>query len=295
MTSTIASELTSTAATLDLEVPTETVKTNDFRSLQNHAAAKPSLHDESAYQGINWNQSKGLTIPSDDARIDSGIWPQGFRLFEPLSGRYWWLCHRCHLAGRTKKGSTKQVLYITDRATSGPIAHLKEVHQVDNEGDIIIKKRKGCLDDYRREDSYDNQAAMENTISGAFDQHQFKAALYNWIISNNIAFEQLDSPHLRALFKYLNPRSTGTIPSSITTSRTVAILYDKAIGLVTESLQSAITKINFSFDLWTSKKKLALLGLCAHFINIDRKAITTLLALPRQQGRHSGFNIQDLP
>lgn len=95
---------------------------------------------------------------------------------------------------------------------------------------------------------------------------------------------------MRALFSYLNGRSEGNIPSSITTSRTLAILYDKAIGTVTETLRSAITKINFSFDLWTSNNKLALLGLCAHFINIEGKAITTLLALPRQTGRHSGLN-----
>jgi hypothetical protein len=70
-------------------------------------------------------------------------------------------------------------------------------------------------------------------------------------------------------------------------------LYDKALGTVTEILQGAITKVNFSFDLWTSKNRLALLGVCAHFINNAGNTITTLLALPRQKGRHSGTNIAD--
>jgi len=70
-------------------------------------------------------------------------------------------------------------------------------------------------------------------------------------------------------------------------------LYDKTLGIVHKTLQSAITKINVSFDLWTSKNKLALLGLCAHFINNSGDCITSLLALPRQKGRHTGFVIAE--
>ena len=70
-------------------------------------------------------------------------------------------------------------------------------------------------------------------------------------------------------------------------------LYDKVLGEVTELLRSSITKVSFSFDLWTSKNRLALLGLCAHFINNNGKATTTLIALLRQLGRHSGEEIAE--
>jgi hypothetical protein len=127
----------------------------------------------------------------------------------------------------------------------------------------------------------DNATAVANSVADAFDQHHFHALLYEWIICNNISFKQLDSPQLRRLLSYLTDRSNGLVPSSITVRPTVAILYTNAIGAVTESLHSAITNINFSFDLWTSKNKLALLGLCAHFINNVGEPITTLLAIPR--------------
>ena len=42
-----------------------------------------------------------------------------------------------------------------------------------------------------------------------------------------------------------------------------------------------------------SKNKLALLGLCAHFINNSGQSVTTLLALPRQKGRYIGFAIAE--
>ncbi|KAF4546993.1 Hypothetical protein D9617_74g064550 [Elsinoe fawcettii] len=62
---------------------------------------------------------------------------------------------------------------------------------------------------------------------------------------------------------------------------------------MTEILASAITRINISFDLWTSRNKLALLGLVAHFVDAGSTPVTTLLALPRQAGRHTGANLAE--
>jgi hypothetical protein len=156
-----------------------------------------------------------------------------------------------------------------------------------------VLKRKGAINDYYRMEGHDDEAAVNNTLAASFDKDQFKAFLYDYIIANNVPFEHLESPQFKRFIGYLNPRVAPVVPSSITASRTVAICYDKALGVVTETLASAITKINLSFDLWTSKNRLALLGVCAHFINSDGDSVTTLLALPRQKGRHSGFNIAD--
>lgn len=60
---------------------------------------------------------------------------------------------------------------------------------------------------------------------------------------------------------------------------------------MTETLASAITNVNFSFDLWTFGNKLAFLGVVASFIDRTGKPVTTLLALPHQEGNHSGYNM----
>jgi hypothetical protein len=182
---------------------------------------------------------------------------------------------------------------MADTNTSGAIQHLRIVHNVDKNGNTIVKKRKSAIDDYIQEQGHDDAAAVNNTLAAAFDKDQFKALLYDWVIANNVPFEQLESPQFKRLVGYLNPRAERHIPCATTASRTVAICYDKTLGIVTETLSSAITKINISFDLWTSKNKLALLGLCVHFINNCGKSITTLLALPRQKGRHTGFNVAE--
>ena len=293
MASVAFSALSSAAATLDLEVPTDIVRTNDFGSLQNNAALDELKVNTSKYDGIDWKRLKGLFIPSDDPKIDSGIWRQGWRLWDPKKDRYKWLCRRCHLAKKLLPKSFKEALFLADVNTSGPIQHLKLVHEVDQEGGPINKKRKSAMDDYAIVSGHDAAAVANNTLAAAFDKDQFKAYLYDHIIANNVSFEQLESPAFKRLVDYLNPRAKRHIPSAVTASRTVAICYDKALGVVTESLHSAITKINLSFDLWTSKNKLALLGLCASFIDNDGNSVTSLLALPRQKGRHTGYNVAE--
>jgi hypothetical protein len=126
-----------------------------------------------------------------------------------------------------------------------------------------------------------------------FSSNAFRALLYSWIVTDNVSFRKGESPRFHALLRYLNARCERLLPSHQTVSRTIGEIYDKQLGAVTEALGAAATKINFSFDLWTSKNRLALLGLVAHFIDSAGCAKSILLALPRQKGRHTGSNIAD--
>lgn len=117
--------------------------------------------------------------------------------------------------------------------------------------------------------------------------------LYTWIITDNVSFRKLESDRFHALLQYLNPRCKRFLPSHQTIRRTIGDIFDKQLGTVTEALNAAVTKISFSFDLWTSKNNLALLGLVAHFIDSKGLPKSILLALPRQRGRHSGSNIAE--
>jgi hypothetical protein len=63
--------------------------------------------------------------------------------------------------------------------------------------------------------------------------------------------------------------------------------YERAIGSVTEVLQSARGLIHHTFDGWTSKVKTSFLGINAHFIDRNWKQWDFLLAMPPLQRRHS--------
>ncbi|THY95138.1 hypothetical protein D6C92_04543 [Aureobasidium pullulans] len=55
----------------------------------------------------------------------------------------------------------------------------------------------------------------------------------------------------------------------------------------------ASSTIHFSFDLWTSRNLKALYGINVHFADEYGNLKTFLLALPQQEGKHTGTNIAD--
>lgn len=67
--------------------------------------------------------------------------------------------------------------------------------------------------------------------------------------------------------------------------------YERAIGPVTELLQTARSQIHFSFDGWTSRKNFSFLGINANFIDCDWKHQTLLLSLNPLPSRHCGNNL----
>lgn len=169
---------------------------------------------------------------------------------------------------------------------------MKAEHRISAERDIPQSPeshKKRNLDQYLK--SYDAATAVENSALAGFDLLEFRALLLQWVIAGNIAFRKVESPHLRRLISYANPWTK--MPSHISISRWVAKAYEEQLGVFTETLASAITKVSLSFDLWTSGTSVALLGIVAHFIDAEGKPTSILLSLPRQQGRHTGTNIAD--
>jgi hypothetical protein len=63
------------------------------------------------------------------------------------------------------------------------------------------------------------------------------------------------------------------------------------MGIVTEKLHAATSKIHLSFELWTPRNLRALLGVNCYFADEFGNLKTFLLALPQQLGQHSGVDI----
>lgn len=135
-----------------------------------------------------------------------------------------------------------------------------EIHCVGEHGPVVKRRRvgDGAMDVYLS-GGLDPVVATQNELALDFDSASFRTLLYDWIVTESVSFRQLESPKLRALLSYTNPRCESFLPGRLTVSNTIASLYDKAFGAMTETLAGAITNIHFSFDLWTSGNKLALL------------------------------------
>lgn len=237
--------------------------------------------------GINWKRLKGYSLPTDDKKKTSWVWKHGWRVVDESDHEYW-LCKACH-----QHWYTKGCLYRTEKSTSSALDHTRIKHKLTETGPVVESKpqvgRTKSLAAFR----HNITTGIKADGPGIFACSTFQTLLYNWIVADNVSFRKVESPHFHALLRYLNPRCERLLPSHQTISRTIGEIYDKQLGTVTETLRAATTKIDFSFDLWTSKNRLALLGLVAHFIDNAGCSRSILLALPRQKGRHTGANIAD--
>ncbi|ENH66575.1 Putative AC9 transposase [Fusarium oxysporum f. sp. cubense race 1] len=71
---------------------------------------------------------------------------------------------------------------------------------------------------------------------------------------------------------------------------TMRKLFEVKKGAISCQLEKAVTKISFSFDMWTSPNRYAFLGLHAHYLDASYQVQSRLLALRRVWGAHSGDN-----
>ncbi|KAF4314536.1 HAT domain-containing protein [Botryosphaeria dothidea] len=69
--------------------------------------------------------------------------------------------------------------------------------------------------------------------------------------------------------------------------------FNRHKGIVTELLHGAPGLIYLSFDGWTSRNNLSLLGLNIHFLSREGKVRQFLIRLPEVEGRYTGVNLAE--
>ncbi len=77
---------------------------------------------------------------------------------------------------------------------------MKDAYSIDEEGLVRKKARhgNGAIEQFINNGG-DPVTATQNQLAIEFYQADFKALLYDWIITENVSFYQLESPKLHAL------------------------------------------------------------------------------------------------
>lgn len=98
----------------------------------------------------------------------------------------------------------------------------------------------------------------------------------------------METPEFHTLCQALNPESANYITTSHSTvSSLIQNSFQTQKDVVRKKLQSALTDIHLSVDVWTSPNNYLFLATCAHFVNAQDQRIKALLAL-RTIANHSG-------
>jgi hypothetical protein len=182
-------------------------------------------------------------------------------------------------------------------STSQANGHMEDIHRINRDGPMPPQRKKQRtlvdmidLDSHRPRDQ-----ALMNAFIASFDPIRFQHLLTRWVACDNVPFHKLESPYFRDLMEYANHAivDSGSLPTHSTIREWIVRSFSRHKGVVTELLGRSLSRINISFDAWSSRRFTSLLGLTVHFLDDEGKFRTFLLGLPRIEGRHSGENLAD--
>jgi hypothetical protein len=296
MASIASSYFGSPAPTSQLEAPSEIQQLIDFPS-DRTTASTDGTENHASFEGIDWQRLRGFEhLPPRGKRArtpKSFVWKHGWRLYRPDTGREYWICKHCHL-GPKKPLKPTDFAYVCTKATSSAIDHLRDVHKLGRLG-AITEEQPHLVNPLQGQsvlESYCVGAAERNRSAEAFDYDVFKGKLTRFFTVEQIALIKVESEAFRDLLVYCNPRCEAALPTRNTLKRYIASAYDYGLGVVESELQTATTKVNLSFDLWTSpSRRLSLLGVVAHYLDRRFEPRAVLLALPSMHGSHTAVNL----
>jgi hypothetical protein len=297
MTSDISSWLGSAAPTSALDVSTLIQCTNDFPSDRTTASIEPPHLPEVSYENIDWDRVQGYErLPPKQKcqkSLTSWIWNHGWCLWKPADGLEYWICRHCHHAP-AKPCTVTRFAYLCSKATSSASHHMKEVHRIGPDGMITEPSTPSRGSGVAQSvlDGYCVAAAECNAAAEAFDYETFKGLLTRFFVVEQIPLMKVESQAFKDLLIYCNPRCRAALPGRTTLKRYISSAYDQALPAVESELASASSKINLSFDLWTSpNRRLSLLGVVAHYLDKSFEPRALLLALPRMTGAHTAASL----
>ena len=177
-------------------------------------------------------------------------------------------------------------------STTGVRHHLLTQHEIDCSIRSSRTKETASLQLQRlwKQASMD-QAAVVNSLvlKSVLHKEVLEQALVTLIVVRNLPFRIVEWPEFHTYCQALNPESKASIIASHgTVSKLIGNSFQQQKDTVRKKLQSALTSIHLSMDIWTSPNNHLLLAICAHFIDSQGIQTKALLAL-RPVVNHSGI------
>jgi|SRR5271163_624960 len=194
--------------------------------------------------------------------------------------RYWCcsLCKRTKTFGMTHSDHIRDHLRSRHSVTdSKPPSSNKSVLELQQHAPMLASQRTSNLSDTDR-----------HTVLAT----KFQAALVAFIVVAQVAFSIVESKYFQALLCLLSDLVPSLLPTSHNTAKSwIMNSYNKKKLTIKRMVAKSRSKINISFDLWTSPNYYAMAAVVGHFISAESKVESVLLALRDIIGPHSGANI----
>jgi hypothetical protein len=201
-----------------------------------------------------------------------------------------WRCSRCK----------PTVEYVINGGTKVIKDHLAKYHQLSEELTPREAKRKRADEDIqscigRMKETGERVKAhrLASTSASSIDSLILRELFADWLAADSLPFSLCKSKAFRAFLRYINPAANDLLPDSDTTiHQDVQDCYTRLKTDVAQRLQSALSPIHVTCDLWTSGNRLGLMGVVAHCVDEDGFLRKFTIALREVEGSHSGENME---
>jgi len=104
-------------------------------------------------------------------------------------------------------------------------------------------------------------------------------------------FLAIESPALRRLLEYFEPRSVKALTTANTLRADYVRYFEIAKSTIINILSRAMSNIHLTWDLWTSPNFKAMIAITAHWTNDSWNVQSILMAIREIEGDHDGENI----
>lgn len=145
---------------------------------------------------------------------------------------------------------------------------------------------------YTRAESANTEARTEissQVLQSILNKDVISEALISLIVVRNLPFRLVEWPEFQALVQLINPESKNYFPKSHTEiPKKIQQSFLSQKDIVRKKLQSAISSIHISLDIWTSPNNLLFLGVCGHFVEYNQDKVSKALLALQTVASHSG-------
>jgi len=167
----------------------------------------------------------------------SYIWDHGTKVLHS-DGSPGWKCSYC-----------RHILPSVS-STSNQRRHLRKIHKMKDPED---------------HDDNDQQTTLDAHILRPFRADVARKLLVEYHIERRAPFLAIESPALRRLLEYLDPRSVKAITTANTLRADCIQYFETARNTIINILSSAMSRIHLTWDLWTSPNFKAMIAITAHW------------------------------
>jgi hypothetical protein len=220
-------------------------------------------------EGVSYVRKETVQLKHRERNKTSAIWRFGEALIRQSDCKEVYYCYLC------EHKKSRQALPILC-GNKGGLNHMA-THGIDKEGNQIEKRAAG-------------QQVIMNLVAKT-DFNEFKRLFVRWVIYCHIALLMIENEYFRELLRCLNAALSNLLPAARSTVRGWIIdEFEEQKDCIRKELESALTDIHLSFDLWQSPNYYSIISIFGHWIGSEGKRKTALLAFRRLQGLHSGEN-----